>query len=107
MSSVRSVAYQEASVIASKTANSAVESAYGTWNWMCSASAHIVPNTATIDTASQYSHVWYRRARNWAIIAMAHTTKPMNTARYWLRSAAIVSETASPIAVVSSLAIQK
>ena len=62
----------------------------------------IVPNTATIDTAVQYGQVRYRGVRNCQVIATANTTNPASTPRYWLTSCTRQSDTASPIAVVSS-----
>src|SRR5579872_6904303 len=73
----------------------------------CMTSAAIVPNTATIDTAVQYGHVLYRGVRNCHTIAAANTAKPRTTPRYLLTSSTIQSDTASPMAVVSSFTTQK
>src|ERR1700751_2481604 len=80
---------------------------YGSPSTTCMTSATIVPNTATIDTAVQYGQVRYRGVRNCHTIAAANTAKPRTTPRDLLTSSTTQSDTAAPIAVVSSFTIQK
>ncbi len=74
---------------------------------MCITSAHIVPKTATIATADQYGQVRYRGVLNCQVIVTANSTNPTSTAAYWFQSFTRKSDTASPIAVVSSFTAQK
>jgi hypothetical protein len=52
---VPSVRCQAQKTTATAIAKAAVVAQYGTPSWMWMASAHIVPNTATMVTASQYT----------------------------------------------------
>ncbi len=70
-------------------------------------SAAIVPNTATMDTAVQYGQVRYCGVLNCHTIAAANTRKPRATPRNLLTSRTTKSDTASPMAVVSSFTTQK
>ena len=45
------------------------------------ASAHMVPNTATMVTASQYTAGMYRCTRSWSTMTATNTTKPPATTR--------------------------
>src|SRR5215469_3721266 len=105
--SVRSARYQMTKMTASATPNIVTDTLYGMPIPTCSASATIVPNTATIATAVQYGHVRYVGTRNCQTIAIANTTKPASTARYGLYRFTRKSATASPIAVVRIFTAQK
>jgi hypothetical protein len=104
---VRSDRYQMLKMTVSVIANSSADTLYGTPSPMWIASATMVPNTATIATAVQYGHVRYTGTRNCQTIATANTTIVASTARYGLNRCTRKSDTASPIAVVSSFTNQK
>ena len=55
MESVRSIKYQTAKTTARPAAQIAVDTAYGIRSSMWAASAHLVPKSATITTANQYT----------------------------------------------------
>src|SRR4051812_4475844 len=103
---VRCVAYQSTKTAASATAKTAVDTRYGTPSSTCSTSATIVPNTATISTANQYTHGTYRRTANCRASATTSSTKAPPTATKGSIVFTRKSEAVSPIAVVSSLVTQ-
>src|SRR5579875_478213 len=102
MSSVPSARYQAANVTIRQMAQKRADTRYGSPSTTCMTSAAIVPNTATMDTAVQYGQVRYCQP-----IASANTTKPRITPRYLFTSRTTKSDSASPIAVVSSFTAQK
>src|SRR5260370_32558397 len=104
---VRSIKTQPAKITVSPAAQSAAEAAYGIFSSIWAASAHMVPNTATIATANQYTGAMYLRTKNCSASETTMPTPPIATATYgsivWTRW----SDSASPMAVVTVLTAQK
>src|SRR6202035_5166450 len=105
--SVRSLRYQTTKMAVSPVAQSAADSAYGIFSSMWAASAHMVPNTATIATANQYTGAMYRRTKNCSASETTMPTPPIATAMYGSIVCTRESDSDSPIAVVRILTAQQ